>query len=535
MVVIKGSREKIVALYGREFLEEMKDFSRIIGFTVEEGEDEVRVEFNPDRPDLFAFSQLKQAVDVFYHGKKRDLVFSSKPSFKIIQERETVPIRRYILGFSAKGNRIGDHMDELIDFQEKLHQTVGKNRMKVSIGLHDSKNISNNITFRAYRQDEIAFTTYDGLVSGTAKKILEEHPTGKLYSNLVQASDTVAILEDSNGNVLSMPPIINGVFTKITPETSEFFVDITGNELAATRNAFYLLLYYFGNLGYVLSPSLPDRGVLSRLGDFDGRTISVNNMQLLKHLGMPIKAEMCVDLLSRMGFEARRYKNGVICKVPGNRVDVMGPIDIIEDIAKSFGYDNIPPRKPDLSIIGESGRDISITDKARHILLGMSIQEIMSYVVGSSIAYSIEKDHEVYKIMNPKSEEFSVIRNYLYPNLLEFLRINKKSSLPQEIFEVGYVVNRGNQRLAASVVTCGTDSDYSRAKGILDSFSQRFFGERLIVTPENRPSFIDGRSGCINRNGACVGIIGEIHPETLQKFDITAPVSVMEIFLDSIS
>ncbi|HLH86037.1 MAG TPA: phenylalanine--tRNA ligase subunit beta [Thermoplasmataceae archaeon] len=534
MVVIRGNRSELMELYGSSFPDNIKSFSRVIGFTVEEYGDDIKVEFNPDRPDLFAFSQLKTAIDTYYSDNHRVPDISSKPIFRLQQDASTYHIRRYILGFSARGPKIGRHFNELIEFQEKIHQTIGKDRLKVSIGLHDSSNLTREIIFKGIEPEGISFTTYDGLVSGNASKILKEHPKGIEYSHLLGGSRTVTVLLDSNGHVLSMPPVINGDFTKVTPDTRNFFADITGTEISSVRNTLYLLAYYFANLGYSINLSFSDEGLRSRILPFDKRKVVITRREVQKTLGLEIPLGEATALLRKMGIGSSLKGNSLLCEVPGNRVDVMGPADIAEEIAKAFGYNNVRAVRPKLSIIGKINPETRLADETRAILLGMSIQEVMSYVVSSKSVFSIEDGDTHYRILNPKSEDFSVIRSRLYPNLLEFLRINKRSNLPQEIFEVGYVIQGGNQRLAAAVVSCGTDSDYSRIRGILDAFSQRIIGRRLTVLPSSSANFIEGRYGQISLERGSIGIIGELHPLVLNKFDLSYPVALWEMCLDSI-
>ena len=137
MVVIRDSKAHLEKEYGNNFINRIRDFSEVIGYTVEEDSDEIRVEFNPDRPDLFSFASMYRSIKCFYdkdYWTVQDIK-SSGVNFSI--EDSVRKLRKYAIAFVAKGNPISAKLDNLIDYQERLHDNLGKNRSKVSIGLHD--------------------------------------------------------------------------------------------------------------------------------------------------------------------------------------------------------------------------------------------------------------------------------------------------------------------------------------------------------------------------------------------------------------
>ena len=109
MVVIKETVPALREIYGKSFINEVEKMSDVIGFSIEKENDEFRVEFNPDRPDLFSFSLLKRSIDI-YHGKKEwqpIRVGGGTLDFNI--ENDVRALRPYAIGFHCKGPRIGDH------------------------------------------------------------------------------------------------------------------------------------------------------------------------------------------------------------------------------------------------------------------------------------------------------------------------------------------------------------------------------------------------------------------------------------------
>lgn len=532
MVVIKETGANLSGEYGKNFLHDIYDFSTVIGYSVEEEDGEVKVEFNPDRPDLFSFSALSNAIDV-YNGRRtwKPLDFSPKEMDFII-EKSVRKLRPYTVGIQCRGPKIGNHFRDLIDFQERIHLSVGKDRSKVSIGIHDTRNIKQPIYYRAYKADRVSFTTYDGMVTGTAKDILEKHPKGKEYSGLIPGKFEVPIIEDANHQVMSLPPVINGNITTVTPESSEFFIDLTGTEVKALRDAFFLLSYFFRDLDYELLPSNLD-DIREHMG-FDGREIETDLSSINDLIGTAIPEDRLSELLRKMGYGSKPGKGKVTVVVPGNRIDVMGPADLIEDIAKAFGYQNIASQRPALNIVGREAAQKPFLNNVKGIMTGLGLQETMSYMVTTRRFYQGLPYYGDVHIRNPKSTDFSVVRDRLSFGVLDFLRINKRRSLPQNVFEIGEIVEHSRQYTHLCMAFSSSNAGYSDVKQVLDALLLRLGIRESRVEPENLDLLIDGRSGSIKISGKTIGTIGEVHPEILEAFELKNPVSLAELDLTSL-
>lgn len=532
MVVIKDTRQNLNKIYGAKFLQGILKFSTVIGYSVEEENDEIKVEFNPDRPDLFSFNSLWNAIEVFEGKKTWNSLQFSKKKIDFIIDQSARTLRPFTVGLQCEGKPLGMNFRDLIEFQERIHFSIGKDRSKVSIGIHDTVNIVPPVYYRAYSSDKIIFTSYDGVVTGSAKEILSTHPKGVEYAHLIPSESEVPIIEDSKHQVMSMPPVINGNTTTVTPGSSNFFIDLTGNDLKAVQDAFYLLAYYFWNLGYSLSASnLEDFGGST---DFDGRMINVKLSTVAELIGVEISGNMAIVLLGKMGYKATAEDNNLKVMIPGNRVDVMGPADIIEDLAKAYGYDNIPTIKPTLNLIGSEDSKKTFLTMVRGVLVGLGYQETMSYVVTTKRFYENDSYVGGVQVKNPKSADFSVVRDRLVFGLLDFLRINKRRNLPQSVFEVGEVVIGSREATHLCVARTNFKSGFSDMRQLLEAFLVRLGITTSRVLPQDHEILINGRSGDINVNGVIVGMIGEVNPITLESFELRNPVSLMEIDLDKL-
>lgn len=529
MVVIKETKDVLRNLYGTDFVSRLDDFSSVIGFTLEVDGQEVRAEFNPDRPDLFSFSSLSNAIEVYEKKKNwRPLSYSERQLDFIIHD-DVRKLRPLTIGFCCSGDKIGAHFRDLIEFQERIHASVGKDRSKVSIGIHDTKGLVPPIHYRSYKADKIVFTTYDGEVQGTAKSILAKHQKGIEYGKLIPSTDKVPIIEDNKGHVLSMPPVINGDTTAVTEDTKNFFIDVTGTDIRALRDSFFLLAYYFSNLSYKLS--LSEFSDLSKEAEFDGRIIQVTYGSIVDLTGSNIPIEDVKTILERMGYSCTYTDDIFNVGVPGNRPDVMGPADVIEDIAKGFGYDNLVPARPQLNLIGDEVQQKAYQNSVREIMIGLGHQEIMSYVVTSNRYYNDRTYNGSFEIENPKSLDFSVIRDRLAVGMLDFHRINKRRSLPQNLFEVGEVIVGTAQLTNLCITVSGSKSGYSEIKQKVDALLGRLNVHDFSVSPISLETFTEGRSGEILVNGISIGIVGEVKPELLNFFELKNPVSYAELSL----
>jgi Phenylalanyl-tRNA synthetase beta subunit len=222
-------------------------------------------------------------------------------------------------------------------------------------------------------------------------------------------------------------------------------------------------------------------------------------------------------------------------KVPGNRIDIMGEVDVIEDIAKAIGYSSIEASTIPISSSGSENPVNSFADTMRDIFIGAGFQEIVTYVVTSGEVYGGMGAHPDYQIMNPKSLEFSFIRNLLYPGMLDLLRRNTNRSFPQRVFEVGNVISGSIQAMKACIMIIDSHAGYSEIKSNIDAILLRITAQKCTVVPEKIDAAIEGRSGKILINSERIGIVGEIHPEILRKFSLPLPVVFAEFDLSTLS
>jgi len=192
-------------------------------------EDHVDIEFFPNRPDLYSTEGVSRAIKGFLDieiGLRR---FDVSPSgIRITKDREIEKIRPYLACAVIRGMKFNSRsIESLMALQESLHWAVGRNRRKVSIGVHDLSGIKP--PFRYIAQDpEFRFKPLDLTEPMTMREILEKHPKGIKFANILEKFSKYPLILDAEDNVLSFPPIINGELTRVTEDTKDLFIEITG-------------------------------------------------------------------------------------------------------------------------------------------------------------------------------------------------------------------------------------------------------------------------------------------------------------------
>lgn len=533
MVVIRSDIASIISLHGREASGILRDYSRIIGYGIEELDAELKVELNPDRPDLFSFSTLLWSARLYFSGGMKN---AERNGFKgrMIVRPGALKLRPFARSFIAEGRAIGAYMDELIDFQEKIHYSVGKDRKKSSIGLHDLEKIKLPVIYDSGDTERVSFETYDGSVRERASVILRRHPKGMAYGTLIGPGREAPFMFDSQGDVLSMPPVINGIKSVVDSTTRSFFVDITGTDRRATDDTMYLMKHFFDALGYRTYLTVMEGAITEE--KFRGRNekITLRENRVRKALGTNISAQEIQAYCERMGYHSILGKSSVDITIPEYRTDVMGEMDIIEDIAKAFGLNSIPEKGLRLRSSAERNIGREHEDTLRTLLTGAGLQEILSFVLVPARFYSKRQYTGKVSIVNPKSVDFSVVRDRLYLGILDFYSRNRNRSYPQNVFEIGEVLRNGSQQSHLCISIAQPDASFSMMKRYVEYIFRRTTGSIPIMDEMAFEDLIEGRSAMMTLSGMEVGVIGEVSPECLESFGIKVPVAVTEIDISTI-
>jgi phenylalanyl-tRNA synthetase beta chain len=497
-----------------------------LGADVECVNDEIEVEFFPNRPDLFSVEGAARALRGMLGVETGPPTYTARPSGIEIEVDPSVNlVRPYIVCAVVRGVTNDERtIKSLIDLQEDLHWGIGRDRRKAAIGIHDLSHVSP--PFR-YSLGEVAFVPLDFSEALTPAEILRVHPKGKEYAHII--GDRHPLILDINDNVLSFPPIINGELTRVTEKTTDLFIDVTGPDMKAIQDCLHILvsaLYDRGASVETVEVVYPDHDVLST-PNMGNSSIVVSKGDIVRRIGVDITEEMILASLQKMRMGAVVEADRFTVSVPCYRTDIMHPVDIIEDVAIGFGYENIPPLYPKLGTIGGRIEEEKQSAILRDILQGLGFLEVITLMLASDPSQAVI-------IENPLLDEHISLRTSLLPGLIDTLALNQHREYPQMVYEVGDVVHLiGNEaqesRLCAGVIASSIAS-FTEMKQVVSAV-MRETGCAFEVSEATHPSFIEGRRATIIINGEAVGTFGEIDPDILTEHKLIYPVAAFEFLV----
>ena len=544
--------------------EKMQNKIAMFGTPIEGIDDkEIQIEVFPNRPDILSYQGFKRAFLAFL-GKKTGLatykVNPAERDYQVIVDSSVKNIRPYTACAIIRGLSLdNDKIKEIIDMQEKLHSTLGRKRKKVAIGIYPLEKIKLPITFKAVEPDKIKFIPleFDKEMSGL--EILQRHSAGKEYAHLLAGKEKFPVFVDADGNVLSMPPIINSLKTgKITAETKDVFVECSGFDFEVLKKTLNILVVSLADLGgkiYQMEIKYPKlhfslsnpmksltnlsasiassvRKEITPNLESDEMKFSLENTNKL--LGLNLNEKQLKTFIERMGYD---YAGGKV-KIPAWRTDILHEVDLIEDVAIAYGYENFIPEIPEISTIGEEDKKQIIKRKISEILSGLGMLEVLNYHLTNKDLQFVKmgtQEKDFVEIEESKTE-YNILRKDLSHYLLKIFSENSDSEYPQKIFEIGRVFEKKNKieekdNLAVAI----SPGNFTNVKQIIQYLAKMLDLKIEIKETENYPQyFIEGRVGKILLDGKEIGFIGEIHPKILKNWKIKMPIALFEIDLEKI-
>ena len=517
----------------------------LIGVDIEEvSENYIKIEYNPNRPDLGTLIGLSRAYKGITREETGLITYKVYEGDYLIKVDSSVNrVRPYIAGVVIKNVPMDeDLLLELIAYQEDLHQGIGRKRRKVAIGIHNLDVIRFPLEYRALSDENYKFIPLNRKEEMSIGEILTSTETGKKYGYIIADSKLYPLIFDHYERVLSFPPIINANFTKVTPNTKNLFIDVTGTDFNAVMNTVNLLSTYFHDLNAevwrleVIYPNT-EKIVSPRL---ETNETSVDKELINKLLGLNLSDSTIVECLKACRLDAVVEKNVVKVKYPPYRVDLLHPVDIVEEVAIGFGYENMVPELPEVNQIGQRNLKLEFASIISELIIGMGFQEVMTFTLSNIRTQFVKMNLEpinYIKVLKPKSGDLEIFRKWIIPNLLTVLRQSQKERLPQKIFEIGKVAykvqNDVIEELHLALTITYNLAGYSDVKAVIDTLFD-ILELNFKINETSHPSFIYGRVGEITVGSKNLGIIGEIHPSVLESFSIENPISALEINLDAL-
>lgn len=539
MPTVTLNRKVFERLVGKRLPEEkLRERISMLGTDLESiSQSEIFLEIFPNRPDCLSEQGFARAFSSFI-GEKTGLrgYVAESSGEKVIIDRSVSGVRPYTACAIVRGLSVDDDMiREIVQLQEKLHITYGRKRKKAAIGIYPYDKIKPPIRFIAKKPEDIVFRPLEFPKVLNGRHILGQHPAGREYGHLLEGMKKYPVFVDSSENLLSMPPIINSHVTgKITESTKDVFIECSGFDFDVLHKCLNMIVTALHDMGgriYTMELLYPDRKRVTP--DLRPGKVKFSRDYINRRLGLNLTEKQVKALLERMGYG---YERGTAL-VPCYRADILHQIDIAEDIAIAYGYENFDAVIPNVATTGMESRIERFREKLTESLIGLGLIEVNTY----NLTGKREQTElmcckgEPVELANSLSADYNVLRFWVIPSLMEVLKNNKHRSYPQEIFGYGTIFRKDKKQETGVIeherlcVMLSEDGyDFTKIRQYLD-YLMRSSGIEYSVKETEHPSFIPGRVGRVFAGKRKVGYIGELSPEVITRWGLEMPVVAFEI------
>src|SRR5437867_7756815 len=245
-----------------------------------------------------------------------------------------------------------------------------------------------------------------------------------------------------------------------------------------------------------------------------------------------------LELCRRLGFGVQQVPDGLMLTVPTYRGDIHEEMDLIEEVLRFYGMNNIPASLPRMTMGDVRREPINILeDEVRQILAGSGLTEVVNYSFIRREHNALFSEEEPVAVTNALSENLASMRLSLLPGLLESVVFNRSYGTREgAVFEVGRTYHRRDggvrENSHAALVMFGS-ADFFDAKGVLEALGQRLHVDLRFDNSDKR-ALKKGKRASVWSGDQSIATIGALSSEVLQLFDIKGEVYVAEIDLESL-
>ena len=550
MPTLTLDRQRFSSYVGRALsVEEMTKWLPWLGTDIEEvGSDYVKIEYNPNRVDFCSYSGVARAFQGLMGWKTGIHNFKVKQGNIVLTvDKSVAEVRPYVVSAVVRGLNIDyEAIRELMEMQEALHWMIGRDRKKASIGVHNLDAVEPPFSYVTCAPDEIKFVPLDKTEEMTPQEVLEKHEKGMAYKNEVDFASRYPLIVDRKGQVLSFPPIINGELTRVVEDTKNLFIDVTGTELNAISRSLNVLVTALADMGGAVETvrvEYSDQVLVTP--DLTPQKMKLRVAYSNDRLGLDFSEAQTIEALQKSRLDAKVVEKGVLdVTVPAYRTDILHEIDLVEEVAVGYGVFRLEPTKPASVTTGKPHKVSEVTSSVRQIMVGLGFTEALNFVLTNEVDHYQKmrrKPESLVTLANPVSTDYSIIRNDLLPSLMKNLAVSKHHVFPQRMFEVSDVITFDDdsetyteRRIHVAAVSSNPTANFTEIKSILESLLMNLGFNDLTVKETSHPSFLAGRAATVSLDDMALGVVGEIHPEVLNNFELENPTGAFEIDLQKI-
>jgi len=582
-----------------------------------------KIDIPANRYDLLCIEGLCRGLRIFLGDQEAPvytIVDPETPGATLtVKKSNTDTIRPFVVAAILKDITFTqERYESFIDLQDQLHRNLCRQRTLVAIGTHDLDSVEGPFVYDARPPADIDFVPLTPSDKGSFKgndlmvyyetEVSAKHL--KPFVPIIKDSPLYPVIVDAQDRVLSLPPIINGDHSKITLDTKNVFIECTATDLTKANIVLDTVLSMFSE--YCATPF----SVVPVHVEYHDDSGSVVDSYLTPKLSLrreQAKIDFCNSLIGvnltpveiqtlcnkvQLG-PANLLENDTLLEVtvPPTRSDILHAVDIVEDIAIAYGYNNIVKRVPKTNTVGGAEPLNQVGDLLREEIGRAGYTEVLTHGLCSihdnftALQCPVREDWAV-SLSNPANIEYEVCRTTLLPGLLKTFQHNKSSSFANgfKLFEISdaVIIDRENvitdtvvgarniRKLAAAyagptsgfeiihglvdrvmtLIEVAPEASYvatsgkkSSTTGGADEELYRISREGWFYTIAPLPydgdaheskMYFPGRAAQVLltkpncKDKIRVGTFGILHPIVLKNFDIQYPCSVVEIDLEEL-
>jgi phenylalanyl-tRNA synthetase beta chain len=503
-------------------------------------EKSVSIDITPNRPDMLDIVGFARASS-FILGKKvpQEKHYSIKNGaiMQVKVERAVKGVRPFIgIAIIKNANLKGNRLKNLINFTEKFCETYGRKRKKIAIGLHNLDVIRGPLTYTASADEEFIPLGYKTKMK--FKDIIKKHEKGIEYSNMFNDGKKYPFLRDTK-NILAFIPIINSELTRVTENTQNILIDVTGTSQNSVDDALALISCSFIDSKAEIYQCEVDYGgkklVTPKLSY---KNIKLKRTKAEKTLGVYMEENRIINLANRMGSVAAKYGSYMLMYVPPYRLDMFNEQDMIEDIAIAYGYDKIEPMPVVGVSFGLADESNENANRTSRLMIGMGFSEAINpYLTNGNLNFNSlgrkGDENSIISVAYAKTESITMLRTALIPWLMQNLGNSTNDKMPQRLFEIGKVFYMDGDNIVEctnlGIVSEHSKANYSEIKSVVEKVLMSMGAKGYELKELKDAAFIDGRAARIIMDNEEVGHFGEINPRVLENFKLEEPVIAAEI------
>lgn len=291
--------------------------------------------------------------------------------------------------------------------------------------------------------------------------------------------------------------------------------------------------------------------VSERIGEVDEVVVTLRHERLVNVLGIHIEKEEVLNIFRRLNFPTTCNEDVYEVQIPTRRPDITIEVDLIEEVARLYGYDRIPTTLPwGQQPPGGLTREQKLRRTIRHTLRDLGLHEVVTYSLTSARAEkeveSLHPSAQPIRLAMPMSNEHAVLRTSLLPHMIEVALYNRNHGQERvAIFEMGRTYVTEEKKLAAlpeerwelaGLVTGETEptiwkqpknpaGDFYRVKGMLEALFARLGVHHVQYREASPYGFHPGRTAELTVDGEVIGLLGQLHPTLAKEYDLNEPVA----------